>query len=459
MPSELLSHAQLQSLTAENHGQILSDGGSVRGRVCQLKDGRLLVKFEYVYRDSKKTRTKSLGRWPEKTLAQIRETARQFKAEHAAGIDPVLSTQTQKLKARLELESEHERAREELKRLAQEAASRRTLKKAVEEWHLIELASRKDRGASAMRMLQKDVLPVLGDLSLVDVKRAQLMDILYGVVRRDARVVANHMLTDLKQFFNFAVTREWVESHPLAGVRKEKVGGRQPERKRSLSEEEITELSRRLPKARLALTTELSIWIMLSTCCRVGEISKARWQHVDFEKREWRIPAENSKNGNEHLIFLSDFALDQFRQLRVLTGAGGWCIPSRDDRNHICVKSIAKQIKDRTRTTPLAKRSKNVGVLSLAGGDWTPHDLRRTASTLMRELGVAGTVVDLCLNHMPPKLTRTYQVGEMRDQKLEAWRVLGERLEQLKLPTARPFDVVAGAQNLERQEAALAKSV
>ena len=41
-----------------------------------------------------------------------------------------------------------------------------------------------------MRAIQKDVLPVLGNVALVDVKRAMLVDILDGVVERGARVMA-----------------------------------------------------------------------------------------------------------------------------------------------------------------------------------------------------------------------------------------------------------------------------
>ena len=115
--------------------------------------------------------------------------------------------------------------------------------------------------------------------------------------------MANHLFGDLRQFFNFAITREWVEAHPLAALTKEKVGGRQKERDRYLSEEEIIELNKRLPAANLLRTIELAIWIMLSTCCRVGELSQARWEEIDLEDGEWSIPAGNSKNAKEHTIF------------------------------------------------------------------------------------------------------------------------------------------------------------
>jgi len=135
-----------------------------------------------------------------------------------------------------------------------------------------------------MRTIRKDVLPILMNVPLVAVKRAMLVDILDGAVDRGARVMANHLFGDLRQFYNFAVAREWVEGHPLAGLTKEKIGGRQKERDRYLTQEEIVELKRRLPTANLLRTTELAIWIMLSTCCRVGELSQAQWKDVDLER-------------------------------------------------------------------------------------------------------------------------------------------------------------------------------
>jgi integrase len=51
---------------------------------------------------------------------------------------------------------------------------------------------------------------------------------------------------------------------------------------------------------------------MLSTCCRVGELSRARWEDSDLENKKWRIPSENAKNGKEYVIYLSDLAVSQF---------------------------------------------------------------------------------------------------------------------------------------------------
>ena len=423
-----LTVKQLESLNEADIGRKLFDGEGLYGRVRSQKSG-IVVTFEYRFKQKNKPRTASCGKWPAESLRDIRKTRDAKKELVESGIDPVEQRKAEKLQQKLETAQEIERHKAELSRIAAEQAARRTFADAIDQWKNLELSRRKDSGVESMRAIQKDVLPILGDVALVDIKRVMLIDILDGVVERGARVMANHLFGDLRQFFNFAIARDWVDAHPLAGLTKEKIGGRQKERDRYLSEEEIIELKKRLPVANLLHTTERAIWIMLSTCCRVGELSQAQWNDVDLEQGVWCIPAGNSKNAKDHTIFLSDFAKRQFQQLHSITGSSVWCLPARDEKNHVCLKSISKQIRDRTRDEPLSKRTKATGSLVLSGGAWTPHDLRRTGATLMGELGVMGEVIERCLNHVEQnKLKRIYQRHELKAEQSVAWRLLGDRL-------------------------------
>jgi len=395
-----LTTAKLKAISENDIGSILNDGGSLRGRVRRNRSGKITVQFEYKYRSGKKHRTAKVEQWPKYSLAEIRSIYREMKTLLSKGIDPIEARNAEKLQTKLEQTQQIEKQRQEIERLATEAAAQRTFADAVAQWEKMELSQRKDGGKETMRAFNKDIIPTLGNVPLVNIKRVMLLDILDGIVERGARVMANHLFGDLRQFFNYAIAREWSEAHPLAGLNKEKIGGRQKERDRYLSEAEIIELNKRLPTANLLHTTELAIWIMLSTCCRVGELSQTRWEDVDLNSNEWHIPAGNSKNAKAHTIFLSNFAREQFVALQQITGNSDWCLPSRNNESHMCPKSISKQFKDRIRTVSLANRSKATGTLLLPGGLWTPHDLRRTGATMMGELGVMGEVIERCLNHV-----------------------------------------------------------
>ena len=176
---------------------------------------------------------------------------------------------------------------------------------------------------------------------------------------------------------------------------------------------------------------------MLSTCCRVGELSKAKWSDINWEKKHWLIPASDTKNGREHLIALSPFAFEQILTLKMIQSSPTWIFPvtkqvGTTPKEHLHEKSFSKQIRDRQRLEPLEKRTKAVGVLLLSGGEWTPHDLRRTGATLMGELGVDGDVIERCLNHVEPnRMKRIYQRQRTEEAKTQAWALLGERLDML----------------------------
>ena len=55
---------------------------------------------------------------------------------------------------------------------------------------------------------------------------------------------------------------------------------------------------------------------------------------------------------------------------------------------------------------------------------WTLHDLRRTVRTGMGALGVLPHVSEAVLNHLPPKLVRTYDRNKYESEKraaLDLW--------------------------------------
>jgi integrase len=193
-------------------------------------------------------------------------------------------------------------------------------------------------------------------------------------------------------------------------------------------------LQQRIRSASLLVSTEAAVWITLATGCRIGELLRAEWKHVRFDAGEWYIPADNSKNGKPNTIYLSDFAQNQFIALREINGGSPWCFPNRDDSGHVCVKTVTKQLGDRQRgeASPMSGRSSHTNALVLQGGKWTPHDLRRTAATLMTALGVLPEVAEKCLNHTEEsRVKRTYQRYSYESEKREAWRLLGERLDLL----------------------------
>ncbi len=324
--------------------------------------------------------------------------------------------------------------------LARQAA-RKTVEQLFEHWAKIDLINRKDGGSEVRRMFEKDVLPFLGKLAVDEVKKGHITEVTDALLARGVNRMAKMIFSLMRQMFRFAVDRDLIDHDPTASIRKAKIGTKEVERDRVLSDEEIRTLAKLMPEAGLLISTEAAVWIALSTCCRIGELMNARWENVDLAKGEWLIPAEDSKNGKVHKVTLSPFAIQQFTRVKTLSASCEWCYPNTKKTAPVCAKTVTKQLGDRQRKQDqdvMSNRSSKAQALILKGGKWTPHDLRRTGATLMTALGVLPEVAERCLNHTEEnKVKRTYQRHSYTKEMAEAWHVLGLHLDSLTPITAK----------------------
>lgn len=427
-----LTVKKLESLTLADIGARLPDEHSLYGVVKAKGDG-VCVMFRWRYRFDGNLRDYTCGTWPTKPLKEIRDTHEAARQLLAKGKDPNEDKRINRLDEKAAQAEALAQAKARIEQ-AEALSARITVTDLFERWATVELIRRKDQGKEIRRMLEKDVLPLIGTLAVEDVRKGHVTAVTDALLARGVTRMAKMIFSLIRQMFRFAVDRDIIEADPTAAIRKAKIGGKDIERDRVLSEDEIRALHRQIPSAGLLHSTEAALWLALATGCRIGELLRAEWQHVRLDAREWFIPADNSKNGRPHTIHLSDFALRHFAALQAINGTSQWCFPNRDDSAHVCVKTVTKQLGDRQRgdSTPMSRRSPYTNALTLPGGKWTPHDLRRTAATLMTALGVLPEVAEKCLNHTEEsRVKRTYQRHSYDTEKREAWRLLGERLELL----------------------------
>ena len=407
------------------------------GRFCAriTKAGKRLFYFKYTSASGKREYIPIGSYSPqpkspsELTLADARDKAGELSRLYQDG--------TTELKAYLEDQQrldDAQRAAELAKLEAErlEAESRLTVQALFDKWQAQKLTKRKNGGKEITRLFEKDVLPAIGHLPAESIRKGNITAITDSIENRGANRMAKIAFASMRQMFQFALERDFIEIDPTAGLKKANIGGKDVERDRVLSEEEIRLLAEREEEAGLLPTAQAAIWICLSTCCRIGELMKARWEHVDFEKMIWTIPADNAKNEKAHEVHLSDFAFKQFKIVREFNHDTPWLYPNRTKNDHVCTKTITKQVGDRQRTASMSKRSKNTGTLCLPGGKWVMHDLRRTGATLMSMLGIAPVVIERCLNHTEQnKVQRIYQRYSYAPEMKQAWDLLGKRLVSL----------------------------
>jgi integrase len=206
-------------------------------------------------------------------------------------------------------------------------------------------------------------------------------------VLTDRPNAATKTLALLKQFTGWTVARGLMEVDPLGGVTAKRLGLVPYEpRERVLTPAELRVLWQRDdPDAKVLKFAFL-------TACRIGEA--LQWQAGQVEADVWTIP--DTKSGRPHTL--------------PLTPAAQAMLPLPSPRP-VYVSMVAR--------------------LKRLGLTWTPHDLRRTAATMMREAGVPVHDVEAVLNHAPPRLVRVYQRHDPLAEKAAALHALAERLAEI----------------------------
>jgi integrase len=381
------------------------------------------------------------GHYPHKSLADARQEAEALWRTRSEGHDPRALRQQ-----RIALDAAQARETAEANR------RRLTVKALFEHWARVELAphtlangqrrGRKDGGEYIRQQFERRIFGPLGDVAATNVRKSDVLAVLDELTAAGKLRTANVLLAALKQMFRFALAREIVERNPLDTITKHDAGGKETERERTLSDDELKELAAALPHANMAARTVAGVWLILATGARIGETVNCRWADVDLEAGTWHLP--ETKNGRDHTIHLSAFALAQFKALADLKEAGDdqkplpWVFPNTAGDGPVCIKSFGKQLSDRQRPAErrMQHRSKRTESLMLSGGRWTAHDLRRTAATIMAGLGVSGDVVDECLNHViESRVRRTYIRNRRPEEQARAFDVLGSKLSTLLEPT------------------------
>jgi hypothetical protein len=235
------------------------------------KSGAKSWSFRFRRASSKQTRA-TIGSYPAIGLKAARKRAEEMRKEVAAGVDPV-------------------------------AAKRQTRRGArsfsvLAERYLEEHACRHKRSHKAdERNLNKHVLPLWKDKLYSSIKRADVIELIEGLISAGKLTLANRVQSLISTVFTFAMDAELVEANPCHRLRKrgvERVG------RRVLSDGEIRLFWNGIIEPATARRTGLGLRLALLTGVRVGEVvglCRAELEYLDDAARAvWTIPGERTKN-------------------------------------------------------------------------------------------------------------------------------------------------------------------
>ncbi|MGH8544066.1 MAG: tyrosine-type recombinase/integrase [Gammaproteobacteria bacterium] len=394
MPTLRLTDSGLRSLKTSKVQEEFWDpgfkGGGFGVRVSGTTGEK---KFVLRYTVDGKRKRMTLGTYPGVSLASARERAREIVVAVDQGLDPA-----EEKKKRAEAPTFRELAEEYLERHA---------KPKKRSW-------RYDQ-----RMLGGYLLDPWGDRKAAEVTRFDVMTLLDEIADGGAPYAANRVRALVSKIYSFGIKRGYVEVNPVVLVPRP---ASPRSRDRVLREDELGRLWKALddkepdPKTGepRRLTSELMaahFRLRLLTAQRGIEVLSMRWEDVDGDW--WTIPAGVSKNKLAHRVPLPPQAKVILKALRPDSKGSEWVLPSPGGGHLRWVGKAAREIQDRV------------------GFNWKPHDLRRTAATLMTSMGVSRLVVSKILNHVESGVTAVYDRSSYDSEKRQALILWGNRVERI----------------------------
>lgn len=263
----------------------------------------------------------------------------------------------------------------------------------------------------AMRrsIYERDILPTFRNRLLTEITPDDLRAMCAKVKERGAPATAVHVRDIVKLVFAFAILHGEKVPNPADDVGPASIATFVP-KDRSLSPSEIRVMLGQLEHVPTLPTIRLGMKLFLLTMVRKSELQDAIWDEVDFENAVWSIPKERMKRSKAHNVYLSQQAIDILVALKMCAGNSRYVLPSRYDADAPMSRATFNRI-----TTAVVVRAKKEG---LPLEPFTVHDLRRTGSTLLNELGFNSDWIEKCLAHEDGRSSRgIYNKAEYEHQR------------------------------------------
>lgn len=376
---------------------VKSDGGglyfTMSTNQARDKAGSWIIR----YRFDGKGRELTLGRYPDLSLAVARGLATEARAKIQQGTDVAREKQQTRI-TRAAAKSFRELAADYMEknfpRLSESTIKQRR------------------------RYIDGPISKHLGAIPAREVTTADVVALLESVGARSANV-AEMVLSAVSEIFKHGMARHVVTANPCSGISVAAICGRPaPRRLRlKLTEAELRALLPALPF--IGTENTLAVKLLLVTCTRIGELTRAEWKDVSLEQAEWLIPDENSKSGKGFTVPLPPCAVAWLEELQPLACGSRYVLPARQQRQKRAGEE--RHFEQRTMNAMLHKLCDHLGDTVRR---FTPHDLRSTARSHLAALGVPVLIAERCLNHSLGGLVAVYDQHDYLTERrtaLELW--------------------------------------
>jgi integrase len=270
------------------------------------------------------------------------------------------------------------------------------------------------------------VKPHIGKLGIYEVRRSDIIKMLDKIEDENGPVMADRTLAYVRKAFNWYATRDDQFSSPIVrGMAR--IKPKERARTRVLSDDEIRII---WPVLDDAGTFGALVKMLLLTGQRRDEVASIARSEIGLDGI-WAIPAERYKTKQPNHVPLSRTALEIIERRPKINGCD-YVFPSRA-ATPFSGFSKSKAALDRDVLKAMQKQAKK-GVEVEPLQNWTLHDLRRTAKTLIVRAGVRPDISERVLGHVIAGVEGTYDRHSYADEKRDALEKLAAMIERILNP-------------------------
>ncbi|HCB0431564.1 TPA: tyrosine-type recombinase/integrase [Klebsiella variicola subsp. variicola] len=225
-------------------------------------------------------------------------------------------------------------------------------------WHKSNKKWSQNTADRLLASLNNHVFPVIGHLSVSELKPRHFIGLLKGIEEKGLLEVASRTRQHLSNIMRHAVHQGLIDSNPAAnldGVTAPPVRRHYP----ALPLERLPELLERIEAYHQGRElTRLAVLLTLHLFIRSSELRFARWSEIDFRNRTWTIPAtrdaiagvrysgRGAKMRTAHIVPLSEQTIAILKRIKDISGDGELVFPGdHNPYKPMCENTVNKALR------------------------------------------------------------------------------------------------------------------
>ena len=365
--------------------------------------------WRFDYRHFKKRGTLALGVYPEVGLAEARDRRDGARQDLVAGRNPAITRLKNRVVARTAAETVlRDVGSEFVEKRRQEGLAAGTIEKL--EWHL--------------SLIDSD----LGGLPIHEIEAPEILAALRKLEKRGLADTPKRVRSLLGRIFRYGIATGRCRRDPAADIRDALVVKPNVHHAAIFDPVELGAVLRAIDGYGGKIQVRTALWMTPRVFVRPVELRTAEWSHFNLDAALWRIPAKTMKMKRDHIVPLARQVVERLKGLRALDLPGPYLFSTM-----------------RAGNTPMSENTINAALrrMGYSKDELTAHGFRRTASTLLNEMGWNGDWVERQLAHLDgDQVRRVYNAAEYlpdRIRMMQSWADELDRLRDNKRLQESPF--------------------